>query len=634
LHRFIFPTNLSTKTSQVPEGGHSKKGQTTMFCKDKMFLRSVHLATALLMLMLATTALQAQTDPGARPVGTKPFNQFCPGIQGAKFPNAPACIDVDQPPDGKGNLGAGNVVTAQPQNGNLSGFWFQALTVFETKAVVGPEAQTGGATFPGLGPSFNGESCFQCHSQPAVGGSSPNKSTPGFPNGNPQIGDAPTSGQLTAVTTAPSGFSPILKADGSGPVREVRFPNGFAGDPTNFIDPVVAGTVANLFVIAGRPDDPPGCLIGQEPFQTEIQNHNVIFRIPIPTFGEGFVENTDDSELHNNATEAQTIAQTLGIHSIQFNNFNTSGNDQTITRFGWKAQNKSMLIFAGEASNVEMGVTNENFTNERTHGNGQCSPNFEPEDQVVVPPLNILNHPNLSDPRTIDGANGLFALFGAPGVVSDSSSNIENFAVFMRLNASPSQCNYNSGVIFNPDGTSSAQCKALDASAQRGAKLFGSVDPNVPGSLTSSQADNNPNTTGITPIGCVLCHSDFLTTTTSNTVELNFANFHPFSDFAIHTMDPQLADGVIQGAATSQQFRSAPLWGIGQRLFFMHDGRTDNLVSAIQDHCLPQPAGSTAPPSEACDVINKFNALPATTTCANPVGCPSRQDIINFLRSL
>jgi hypothetical protein len=40
---------------------------------------------------------------------------------------------------------------------------------------------------------------------------------------------------------------------------------------------------------------------------------------------------------------------------------NRNGNDGTITRFGWKAQNKSLLLFSGEAYNVEMGITNELF---------------------------------------------------------------------------------------------------------------------------------------------------------------------------------------------------------------------------------------------------------------------------------
>lgn len=621
-----------------------------MFCEKKLFLQGVRVVMALFMLMVLAGVLQAQTDPGARPVGG-PGLSPCP-ISASRFPNAPACVDNAQPPDAVGDDGAGNVL-GNP--GNLGATWFQALTVFETKAVVGPVAQTGGATFPGLGPSFNALSCFQCHSQPAVGGSSPNKSTPGFVNvGNPQIGDAPTQAQLTAVTTAPAGFQPILKADGTGPVREVRFPKGFAGDDSTNTDPVDAGSVAELFVIQGRSDAPAGCAIGQEPFQTQISNNNVVFRIPIPTFGEGFVENTTDDELHTNAGQAQTLASNLGIGGITFNNFNTSGNDQTITRFGWKAQNKSMLIFAGEASNVEMGVTNENFPNERTDGNGQCAPNFEPEDDTVAPPLNVSSNSNLNDPRTIldifnkfnVGTNG--PTLAAAAVTSEIASNIENFAIFMRLNGAPSECAFNS----KTDSSGNAQCFSLtctsatagcvnpnpsgDAvnSIQRGKKLFGSVDPTVAGSLTSSVADPNPVTSTIKTIGCVLCHSDFLTTTTSSAASLNNASFHPFSDFALHTMDSSLADGVKQGTANGSQFRSAPLWGIGQRIFFLHDGRAEDLLTAIKDHA-PNAGTSisncTSAMGEACQVIVNFNNLPATS---GTTGAASQQDILNFLRSL
>jgi len=49
-----------------------------------------------------------------------------------------------------------------------------------------------------------------------------------------------------------------------------------------------------------------------------------------------------------------------------------------MTRFGWKAQNKSLTIFAGEAYNVEMGVTNEVFPNEREDDPG-CAKNATPE---------------------------------------------------------------------------------------------------------------------------------------------------------------------------------------------------------------------------------------------------------------
>src|SRR6185436_13948802 len=46
-------------------------------------------------------------------------------------------------------------------------------------------------------------------------------------------------------------------------------------------------------------------------------------------------------------------------------NPNRNGNDGTISRFGWKAQNKSLTLFSGEAYNVEMGITNELFQSER-----------------------------------------------------------------------------------------------------------------------------------------------------------------------------------------------------------------------------------------------------------------------------
>jgi len=554
-----------------------------------------------------TTALQAQittppTDPGPRPVGNN--NPFCP-LPSAKFPTAPGCIDTVQPADSIGNGGAGNVLGG----GNLTGFWFEALTVFEVKAVVGPGPQTGGSTIPGLGPSFNAVSCFECHSQPTVGGSSPNKKTPGFPNGNPQVADAPTPGQLNAVSS-------FITA--TGPVREARFPNGSPGDNTIHRDPVAAGSVAELFVVQGRPDAPAGCSIAQQDFPTQVTNHNIVFRIPIPTFGEGFVENTPDENLQGNLATEDAIANTTNFFNPPLGiagSFNTSGNDQTITKFGWKAQNKSMLIFSGEAANVEMGVTNENFTNERTKGNGQCSPNPEPEDQVIVPP-----DPTDPNHRSI---STILSGFGADGVASDISSDIENFAVFMRLNASPSECNYNSGLDVN----GRAQCLALDASAQRGAKIFGSLDPALAGSLTSTTTDNNPVTSTVHTIGCVLCHSNFLRTTTSNTPGLNNAVFHPFSDFALHVMGTNLADGITQGAAGSNQFRTAPLWGLGQRLFFMHDGRANDVLSAINAHVpsiTTSPANCTPSMGEACQVIVLFNNLPAS----------QQQDLLNFLRSL
>jgi CxxC motif-containing protein (DUF1111 family) len=95
-----------------------------------------------------------------------------------------------------------------------------------------------------------------------------------------------------------------------------------------------------------------------------------------------------------------------------------------------------------------------------------------------------------------------------------------------------------------------------------------------------------------------------------------------YSDVALHNMGPGLADEVSQGVAGGDEFRTAPLWGLGQRIFFLHDGRTDDLKVAIRAH---RSAGNFKfGPSEANKVIDNFDALDDSST----------QDLLNFLRSL
>jgi CxxC motif-containing protein (DUF1111 family) len=97
---------------------------------------------------------------------------------------------------------------------------------------------------------------------------------------------------------------------------------------------------------------------------------------------------------------------------------------------------------------------------------------------------------------------------------------------------------------------------------------------------------------------------------------MSSVTYHPYSDFALHHMGWGLADRISQGAAGPDEFRTAPLWGVGQRLFFLHDGRTADLMQAIAAHAGPQ--------SEANRVISKFRMLNQTQV----------QDLLNFLRSL
>ena len=115
-------------------------------------------------------------------------------------------------------------------------------------------------------------------------------------------------------------------------------------------------------------------------------------------------------------------------------------------------------------------------------------------------------------------------------------------------------------------------------------------------------------------IGCTACHTRILQTGNSTVAALRNQNVRLFSDLAIHNMD--------QGEAAGDEFRTAPLRGLGQRVFFLHDGRTNNLLIAIAAHA--SNANGTYQASEANTVIGRFNALTAT----------QKQNMLNFLRSL
>src|SRR5271155_1929222 len=238
-------------------------------------------------------------------------------------------------------------------------------------------------TGSGLGPGFNSNSCASCHAQPAIGGSSPAV--------NPQFSMA----NLDGATNQLPEF--ILS---NGPVRETRFISNPDGTPD--------GGVHDLFTIAGR-SDAPGCVDPQPDFATAVAQGNAIFRIPTPVFGAGLVEDISDTAILANAAANANIKAQYGITGVP----NHSGNDGTITRFGWKAQNKSLVMFAGEAYNVEQGVTNELFPNERDETPG-CLFNALPEDSTNLTPST----------NSVSSA-------------SDYSSDIINFAAFARLSAPP-----------------------------------------------------------------------------------------------------------------------------------------------------------------------------------------------------
>jgi len=126
-------------------------------------------------------------------------------------------------------------------------------------------------------------------------------------------------------------------------------------------------------------------------------------------------------------------------------------------------------------------------------------------------------------------------------------------------------------------------------------------------------------------IGCANCHTTTFTTGASPFAPLANQQIHPYSDFALHHMGAGLADHISQGSAGGDQFRTAPLWGVGQRLFFLHDGRTSDLLQAILAHSGGFASFFTGlPPSEANEVIENFLNLSVN----------DKQAVLNFLRSL
>ena len=372
----------------------------------------------------------------------------------------------------------------------------------------------------GLGPRMNLDSCVGCHSQPASGGSSPAE--------NPQIAFAQKLGNR---------IPPFLSLN--GPAREARFVRNSDGSPD--------GGVHALFTI-------PGCNLRQPDFATALANRNVIFRIPTPTFGAGLIEMIPDSAILANQAANASQKASLGIRG-RANFFlagrtvsgqsNNNGNDGTIARFGWKAQNKSLLMFSGEAYNVEMGISNDLFQTEREE-----------------------NCQNVSNPNSITDPD-------APTPI-EAINSIEKFSFFMRFLAPPTPSRDKPGGM---------------ASIANGKKVFAMV-------------------------GCSACHTPSFTTGNSFVAALRNKPVNLYSDLLTHDMGVALADGVGQGGAGGREFRTAPLWGLGQRIFFLHDGRTTDLIAAIRAHA--------SSGSEATGSVMMYNVMSESL----------KQDLLNFLRSL
>jgi len=424
----------------------------------------------------------------------------------------------------------------------------------------------------GLGTRFNADQCTVCHNQPALGGSGgfivPNPEDPPAryraPE-NPMFDLIPH--RKGATNRVPSFITRF------GPIREVRFARRPDGRPD--------GGVHQLFTVVGRsdvfpPSQPGSCTDAELPqpdFETEYRNGNLRFRIPLQLFGLGIIDGIQDREIVRRHQESAAVRAQFGIGGIA----NRSANNGTITRFGWKAQNKSIAMFAGEAYNVEMGITNDIFPQATDETPACTADKSEPNDITRLEPDASRNQ-DFNNP-----------LHEPPDWLM--------FAMFMRFLDAPKSAPFS-------------------ASAVRGQSLFG-TGPANPG------------------IGCVACHTaTMVTPPRSETPALQNVTAHLYSDLLVHHMGKRLADDITQGLATGDMFRTTPLWGLGQRRFFLHDGHTEDLIKAIEEHFSPgmnceendsRAAGAGCyGPSEANAVVLRFRALAAA----------DQQAMLDFLRAL
>jgi CxxC motif-containing protein (DUF1111 family) len=410
-----------------------------------------------------------------------------------------------------------------------------------------PFSPAGLVNSAGMGPVFNADQCFICHSQPQIGGSSPKV--------NPAHVIAT---RLGGTNTVPEFEEP------HGAFREVRFKYQHDG--------MRDGGVHSLFTVQGR-SDAPDCTLKQPDFKEAAERRNLAFRIPLQLFGLGLIESIQDRAIIANMNAGRAEKSALGISG----HVNRVGNNGTISRFGWKAQNASLTMFAGEAYSVEMGISNDLFPSSRSEDE-DCNVAYEPFDI----------------PRTED------ALYDDPLKIMPAWLM---FSVFMRFVDAP-------------------QPAPMSASAAHGKELFESI-------------------------GCAMCHTPSFKTLGQaspqtpaqeigpKVVALRGKTVNLYSDLLVHHMGATLADNIVQGNAGPDEFRTTPLWGLGQRLFFLHDGRTDNLLVAINDHFSAghsrggdNPARDSAAesyePSEANAVVRRFDAL----------GNEDKQAVLDFLRSL
>lgn len=242
--------------------------------------------------------------------------------------------------------------------------------------------------------------------------------------------------------------------------------------------------------------------------------------------------------------------------------------------------------------------------------------------QTIKQQLGITGHPNYS------GNDGSIQRFGWKAQVRSTllmASQQMNVEMGVTNEVFPNEIDQTPGCVLNPvpetvtNFTPKILTEMFPGDYSRVEYFTQWLSPPTPAKSTTSTSNGK---TQFTNAGCVYCHTTSFKTPATSRPALGNITINLYSDLIVHHMGPGLADGLSQGSAGPDEFRTAPLWGIGQRLWFMHDGRTNNIVTAIEDHY--SLGNSSYPASEANQAVTNFNNLSSK----------NQQDLVNFLRSL
>ena len=264
-----------------------------------------------------------------------------------------------------------------------------------------------------------------------------------------------------------------------------------------------------------------------------VQDSIRTFRLSTNIVGDGFVE-----AIANSTLLAIRDAQPLSMRGTALDvPVLEAGGMARVGRLGWKSQHASLQSFAADAYLNEMGITSPTMPDENTSSGKDVSygttydPVPEPEDE---------------------------------------GEDVVAFADFMRATKAP------------PRGP-------ITTTVRAGETVF-------------------------TQIGCATCHVASIVTAQPGTVinggaftvpvALGNKTIHPYSDFLLH--DVGTGDGIpflptAKYAATANQIRTAPLWGLRTRNRLMHDGLSSTTLDAIRRHG-----------GQAAGVTKRFSSLSDT----------------------